>query len=181
MADLLVIAELTPPPHNACRLGFDARAPLWLGFQPAANGAYFDTDQWLDGRIETRSRDHEHHHFVRFSVESDRVLERAREQVLREWEAGEWQPQFDSWKARNYYPFVRDCVTFARDVARACGLKAPEALDIFESDWNDHWLSRVDFLPQELLLRLYLYNEDRVLDSNLMSLGVIIPKKENQP
>jgi len=179
MADLTIIAELTPPPHNACRLGFDDRGPFWLGFQPAANGAYFGLDTWLDGRIETRPRDHEHHHFVRFSVESDEVLDQARRRVLREWEAGEWQPQFDSWTAQNYYPFVRDCVTFARDVARACGLKAPEVWDALESEWHDHWVSRIDFLPQELLVRLYHYNKERVLESNLTSLGVSKPKTQN--
>lgn len=157
MADLLVIAELTPPPHNACRLGFDRRAPLWLGFQPNWGNAVGA------GRIETRPRTDEHHHFARFSVEGDTVLTEARHKVFREWEAGE-KINEENYEARNYYPFVRDCVTFARDVAEACGLKS--------GVWYEHPISRIDFLPQELLLRLHHHNRDRVIDSNLMSIGV---------
>ncbi|MBT8334956.1 MAG: hypothetical protein KJO11_00025 [Gemmatimonadetes bacterium] len=171
MADLKIIAELTPPPHNACRLGFDDRAPLWLGFQPAYDMSFGA------GRIETRSREHEHHHFVRFEVESDEVLARARHMVFREWKAGAHYSK-DDISAQSYIPFVRDCITFARDVAQACGLRAPAWDDVLDSAWHDHWLSRIDFLPQELLVRLYHYNEDRVLESNLLSPGVSVPKKE---
>lgn len=174
MADLTVIAEFTIPPHNACRLGFDKGDPQWLGFQPAYDQSFGA------GRIDTRYRASERHHFVRFSVESDEVLHRARHTVYREWEAGRKYNE-DDIAARAYIPFVRDCITFARDVAQACGLKAPAWDDVLDSAWHDHWMSRVDFLPQELLDRLYRYNKDRVLESNLMSLGVIIPKKEKQP
>lgn len=157
MADLLVIAELTPPPHNACRLGFDDRPPLWLGFQPNWG------NDVPSGRIETKPRSHEHHHFARFSVEDDSVLEEARHRVFREWEAGR-KINDQNYEARNYYPFVRDCITFARDVAEACGLRT--------GVWYEPPGAKVDFWPQELLIRLFRFNTDRVIESNLTSLGI---------
>lgn len=159
MADLLVIAELTPPPHNACRLGFDDRQALWLGLQPYWGD---ELSEWGRGRVETRPRTHEHHHFVRFSVDGDDVLEKARREVFQEWDVGR-RINEHNYEADTYVPFVVDCVSFARDVAEACGLKA--------SVWYDHPVSRIDLVPQELLVKLYHYNEDRVIESNLTSLG----------
>jgi hypothetical protein len=160
MADLKIIAELTPPPHNACRLGFDARPPLWLGFQPNYR------EELGAGRIETISREHERHHFVTFTVESDEVLEKGRATVFRDWDAGR-KINDHNYEARDYYLGIRDCVTFARDVAEACGLRT--------GAWYEHPIQKIDFLPYELLMRLRHFNEDRVVDSNLLSTGVTGP------
>lgn len=156
MADLMIIAEITPPPHNACRLGYDGRAPEWLGFQP-----HYDREIG-GGRIETIPRDHEHHHFVRFAVAGNEVLQKTRTKVFEEWEVGD-RINDHNYEADGYWIFIRDCVTFARDVAEACGLEA--------NVWYDHPVSRIDLLPQELLVKLYQYNTDRVIESNILSLG----------
>jgi hypothetical protein len=107
----LTIFSETGFPHAGCYLEYDRGMPEWLGFFPWPSGSSWD-NPFLggNGRILTDDRESQIEYYIRYWFQ-DRTLSRARNNVV-----------VDYWP-RPYQFLVNDCVTFARDVAAACGLK----------------------------------------------------------
>jgi hypothetical protein len=65
---------------------------------------------------------------------------------------------------------MRDCVTFARDVAEYCGLEVGGLLGV-----------QVDFFPYELLVKLHELNEDRVVAGETRMFLEDDPRRKKEP
>ena len=144
MASLRIISE-TGFFHVACRLRWDDGRTSWVGWQPVKGGAYWTPDDVGRGWIEREDKEAagKVKHYVTFRV-SDGDLDRARHGMTRDYVALD-----------DTYGFgLRDCVTFARDVAEYCGLEVGGLLGV-----------RLDLFPYELLMKLYTSNEDAVVKS----------------
>jgi hypothetical protein len=108
MGHLTVFSE-TGIPHAGCFLEYDDTGTAeWLGFFPWANGRW---DDFLggNGRILTMSREDQIEYYVRYWFQ-DKPLRSARDDVVTSY----WSCIYQVWTC--------DCVTFARDLAEACGL-----------------------------------------------------------
>lgn len=161
MASLRIVSE-TGFFHIACRMEYDDGRVRWVGWQPVKGGAYWSRDDVGRGFIETEDKEAagKVNNYVTFRV-SEAELDRADHDMVKYYVAGD-----------DTYGFgLRDCVTFARDVASYCGLKVHDVMG--------HPIARIDFLPYELLLKLYWLNEDRVIAAET-SLGIELPAAEEE-
>ncbi|NNF38339.1 MAG: hypothetical protein HKN71_06715, partial [Gemmatimonadetes bacterium] len=137
MASLRIISE-TGFFHIACHLRWDRGKTSWIGWQPVKGGAYWSPEDVGRGWIEREDKDAagKVNHYVTFRV-ADADLDRARHGIHRDYVALD-----------DTYGFgMRDCVTFARDVAEYCGLDVGGLLGI-----------NLDLFPYELLIKLYDLN-----------------------
>ncbi|NNK64533.1 MAG: hypothetical protein HKO98_15145 [Gemmatimonadetes bacterium] len=144
MASLRIISE-TGFFHIACHLRWDRGKTSWIGWQPVKGGAYWSPEDVGRGWIEREDKDAagKVNHYVTFRV-ADADLDRARHGIHRDYVALD-----------DTYGFgMRDCVTFARDVAEYCGLDVGGLLGI-----------NLDLFPYELLIKLYDLNGDAVIAS----------------
>jgi hypothetical protein len=109
MGHLTIFSE-TGFPHAGCYLEYeDGGDAEWLGFFPWARGNW---DDFLggNGRILTMSREDQIEYYVRYWFQ-DKIIRTARlDTVTNYW-------------TTVYQPYVCDCVSFARDLAAACGLE----------------------------------------------------------
>lgn len=147
MATLRVITE-TGFFHIACRLGYDDGRTKWAGWQPVKGGRYWTKEDVGRGWIEKEDKEEagKVNHYVTFNVGDDSVLEHAEHCMVRDYVV----------KDDTYGFGTRDCVSFVRDVARYCGLRVNHPLS--------HPVSRIDFLPYELLYKLHELNEQEVIE-----------------
>jgi hypothetical protein len=99
---LLMITSETGIPHSACLLQWDDGRSEWLGFEPS---------EWYGGKgfVDTTDRSDQIDEFVQYQVD-DGQLQRGRTNVIAKY------------YAEIYQIGVNDCVSFARDIARACGV-----------------------------------------------------------
>ena len=161
MASLRVVSE-TGFFHIACRLQHDDGRVQWVGWQPVQGGAYWSKEDVGRGWIEREDKEAagKVNNYVTFRV-TDAELDRADHDMVKYYVAGD-----------DTYGFaLRDCVTFARDVAEYCGLKV--------SSLMNHPVPRIDILPYELLTKLYFLNEDRVIRAET-SLGIEFDSDEEE-
>lgn len=146
MASLKIISE-TGFFHVACCLRYDDGHTRWAGWQPVKGGRYWTREDVGRGWIEREDKvaAGKVNNYVTFDVGEDAVLEHAEHCMVRDYVVGD-----------DTYGFgLRDCVSFARDVARYCGLETHGVLS--------HPISRIDLFPYELLVKLYALNLDRVI------------------
>ena len=144
----------------ACRLQHDDGRVQWAGWQPVKGGAYWSREDVGRGWIEREDKEAagKVNNYVTFRV-TQAELDRADHDMVKHYVA----------KDDTYGFALRDCVTFARDVAEYCGLKV--------HDLMNHPIARIDILPYELLVKLYYLNEDRVIAAET-SLGIEIDLPE---
>lgn len=146
MSTLRIISE-TGVPHIACRLEYDSGRVRWAGWQPVKGGRYWTREDVGRGWIEDEDKEKagKVNNYVTFDVRNDSRLEHAEHCMTRDYVVND-----------DTYGFgTRDCVSFARDVARYCDLRVQDT-------WA-HPISRIDLLPYELLVKLYHLNEDNVI------------------
>ena len=161
MATLRIVSE-TGFFHIACRLQHDDGRIQWAGWQPVKGGAYWSKEDVGRGFIEREDKEAagKVNNYVTFRV-TQAELDQANHDMLKYYFAG-----------NDTYGFgLRDCVTFARDVAGYCGLKVHSLMD--------HPIARIDFLPYELLAKLYYLNDDRVIKAET-SLGIEFDSDEEE-
>lgn len=180
----LVIFTETGFPHCGCVLDFDRDPQRWLGWQPDTSGRFSgrDLSEWTGGRvdpdtldgvagfmnywgklcegfIDRRVRTDKINYYVRFTVEGDEVLHAAERKAIRDYVV-----------KNDVYAFGnRDCVTFARDVAKYCGLETGMTAGVPDPDFYSPTppsSELMDLLPYELLRKLYRLNPDRVDSHN---------------
>jgi len=109
MGHLTIFSE-TGIPHAGCYLEYDdGGSAEWLGFFPWATGRW---DDFLggNGRILTMSREDQIEYYVRYWFQ-DKIIRSARLDVVTSY----WSAIYQLWTC--------DCVSFARDMAGACGLE----------------------------------------------------------
>ena len=117
-------------PHAGCYLEYDRGAPEWLGFFPWPSGDRWDNFLGGNGRILTHDREDQIDYYVRYWFQ-DKTIAKARMQVVT-----------DYWSTV-YQVLVCDCVSFARDLASACGLETT---------------GRPAYVPSSLVYDLKRYN-----------------------
>jgi len=150
MATLRVISE-EGIPHVACRMTWDDGRVRWVGWQPVKGLPYWSVEDHGRGWIEEEDKEAagKVNYYVTFRV-TDADLDRAEHSMVRDYVVND-----------DTYGFgLRDCVTFARDVADYCGLSVQSLVGFLMSPGR----GPVDFLPYELLLKLRLLNSDRVIE-----------------
>ena len=141
-ATLRVVSE-TGFFHVACRLRYADGRIKWAGWQPKKGGAYWSREDYGRGWIETEDKEAagKVNHYVTFEVTDD-DLKRAEHHMVRDYVVTD-----------DTYGFgMRDCVSFARDVAESCGLNVGGLLGV-----------QLDLFPYELLEKLQRLNEDAVV------------------
>lgn len=97
---LTIISE-TGFPHSAVLLEVDGKK-IWMGFTPKSGSTAV-------GRVSFANRERFINHYVRFQI----PCHKAREVINKD---------FRAWDGAHYFFGFQDCVSFAADVARTCGL-----------------------------------------------------------
>lgn len=129
----LTIFSETGFPHAGCYLEYDRGEPEWLGFFPWPSGNRWDNFLGGNGRILTDNRESQMNCYIRYWF-PDEIISHARLDVI------------TSYWSTVYQVAVCDCVSFARDMAGACGLKttggpafAPSSLVYDLKRLNGNW------------------------------------------
>lgn len=133
--------------HAVCLLEIGQHTQAWYGFKPKQHRSPYGP-----GHIDTSNREENINHYARFEVK-DVTLKAAIKKIVE-----------GKYKNTEYVGSVVDCVTFAADMAGACGLKLPYIPYAYVLPGLLSFVVARALLPGELVAKLALFNRYVALD-----------------